>query len=148
MSPRPNFRGIQAQFHTSRKFLVCSVFLGLISTACATAITTPTPTVSQTPSPTPTEPVAQKLVGKWSAWTGNSGDWTTLVFTPNGKFFRLHIFDEAQSVADGWNYIYPSAWNGRQVHFVDGADGGYAVAAKSMKQRINSKRWSTEAYLT
>ena len=82
MSPRPNFRCIQAQFHTSRKFLVCSVFLGLISTACATAITTPTPTVSQTPSPTPTDPVAQKLVGKWSAWTGNSGDWTTLVFTP------------------------------------------------------------------
>jgi len=36
--------------------------------------------------------------------------------------------------------------NGCQVHFVDGADGGYAVAAKSMKQRINSKRWSTEAY--
>ena len=44
MSPRPNFRCIQAQFHTSRKFLVCSVFLGLMSTACATAITTPTPT--------------------------------------------------------------------------------------------------------
>jgi hypothetical protein len=108
MSPRPNFRGIQAQFHTSRKFLVCSVFLGLISTACATAITTPTPTVSQTPSPTPTDPVAQKLVGKWSAWTGNSGDWTTLVFTPNGKFFRLHILDEAQSVADGWNYTINS----------------------------------------
>jgi hypothetical protein len=33
--------------------------------------------------------------------------------------------------------------NGRQVHFVDGADGGYAVAAKSMKQRINSNRPST-----
>jgi len=32
--------------------------------------------------------------------------------------------------------------NGRQVHFVDGADGGYAVAAKSMKQRLNSKRQS------
>jgi Protein of unknown function (DUF3095) len=26
---------------------------------------------------------------------------------------------------------------GRQVHFVDGADGGYALAAKDMKQRIN-----------
>ena len=26
---------------------------------------------------------------------------------------------------------------GRQVHFVDGADGGYALAAKDMKQRMN-----------
>lgn len=26
--------------------------------------------------------------------------------------------------------------NGRQVHFVDGADGGYATAAKGMKQRL------------
>ncbi|MBE9227705.1 DUF3095 domain-containing protein [Phormidium sp. LEGE 05292] len=26
--------------------------------------------------------------------------------------------------------------NGRQVHFVDGADGGYALAAKAMKQRM------------
>ena len=30
--------------------------------------------------------------------------------------------------------------NGCQVHFVDGADGGYAVAAKLMKQRLDSKR--------
>jgi hypothetical protein len=29
--------------------------------------------------------------------------------------------------------------NGNQVHFIDGADGGYAIAAKGMKQRINSK---------
>lgn len=26
--------------------------------------------------------------------------------------------------------------NGRQVHFIDGADGGYALAAKSMKERM------------
>lgn len=32
--------------------------------------------------------------------------------------------------------------NGRQVHFIDGADGGYAVAAKAMKQRITSQRGS------
>ena len=37
--------------------------------------------------------------------------------------------------------------NGRQVHFVDGADGGYATAAKSMKQRINSKQPSTGVFL-
>jgi hypothetical protein len=37
--------------------------------------------------------------------------------------------------------------NGRQVHFVDGADGGYAIAAKSMKQRINSKQPSTGVFL-
>lgn len=29
--------------------------------------------------------------------------------------------------------------NGRQVHFVDGADGGYALAAKAMKERINQR---------
>ncbi|MBD2189484.1 DUF3095 domain-containing protein [Pseudanabaena mucicola] len=28
--------------------------------------------------------------------------------------------------------------NGRQVHFVDGADGGYALAAKEMKERIKN----------
>jgi hypothetical protein len=32
--------------------------------------------------------------------------------------------------------------NGCQVHFVDGADGGYALAAKLMKQRLDSKRSS------
>ncbi|NEQ22087.1 MAG: hypothetical protein F6K28_23400 [Microcoleus sp. SIO2G3] len=108
MSPRPNFHCIKAQFQISRRFLVCSLFVGLISTACATAITTSTPTVSQTPSSTPTDPITQKLVGKWSAWTGNSGDWTTLVFTPNGKFYRLHVLDGGQSVADGWNYTINS----------------------------------------
>ncbi|MGQ4647935.1 DUF3095 family protein [Lyngbya aestuarii] len=30
--------------------------------------------------------------------------------------------------------------HGRQVHFVDGADGGYAAAAKELKQRIKSKQ--------
>jgi hypothetical protein len=33
--------------------------------------------------------------------------------------------------------------NGCQVHFVDGADGGYAVAAKLMKKRLNNKLKST-----
>ena len=28
--------------------------------------------------------------------------------------------------------------DGRQVHFVDGADGGYALAAKNMKERMKS----------
>ncbi|MGV0025018.1 DUF3095 family protein [Phormidesmis priestleyi] len=28
--------------------------------------------------------------------------------------------------------------NGRQVHFVDGADGGYALAAKAMKARVKA----------
>ncbi|NEQ24513.1 MAG: DUF3095 domain-containing protein, partial [Microcoleus sp. SIO2G3] len=37
--------------------------------------------------------------------------------------------------------------NGRQVHFVDGADGGYAVAAKLMKQRIKNKLRSTDLVL-
>lgn len=53
----PNLPCIPAQFQISRKFLVCNVFLGLISTACATAITIPTATVSQIPSPAPTHDV-------------------------------------------------------------------------------------------
>jgi len=28
--------------------------------------------------------------------------------------------------------------NGQQVHFIDGADGGYAYAAKALKQRLCS----------
>jgi hypothetical protein len=28
--------------------------------------------------------------------------------------------------------------DGRQVHFVDGADGGYTLAAKKMKERMRS----------
>jgi hypothetical protein len=28
--------------------------------------------------------------------------------------------------------------DGRQVHFVDGADGGYTLAAKAMKERMKS----------
>ncbi|MCJ2541500.1 DUF3095 family protein [Synechococcus bigranulatus str. 'Rupite'] len=27
--------------------------------------------------------------------------------------------------------------DGRQVHFVDGADGGYALAARDLKTRLN-----------
>lgn len=32
--------------------------------------------------------------------------------------------------------------NGRQVHFVDGADGGYALAAKAMKKRMLALNFS------
>lgn len=39
--------------------------------------------------------------------------------------------------------------NGRQVHFLDGADGGYALAAKPLKQRMQHKasNWRTYAEL-
>lgn len=35
--------------------------------------------------------------------------------------------------------------SGRQVHFIDGADGGYAIAARAMKQRLQHKvnNWKT-----
>ena len=29
---------------------------------------------------------------------------------------------------------------GHQVHFIDGADGGYALAAKDLKKRVRGKR--------
>lgn len=39
--------------------------------------------------------------------------------------------------------------NGRQVHFVDGADGGYAFAAQELKQRLHRKaaNWKTYSRL-
>jgi hypothetical protein len=44
--------------------------------------------------------------------------------------YGLHVSDRALMTC----LIFER--NGRQVHFIDGADGGYAVAAKAMKQRI------------
>jgi hypothetical protein len=55
--------------------------------------------------------------------------------------YGLHISDRALMTC----LVFER--NGRQVHFVDGADGGYAVAAKAMKRRINSKRGSNRASL-
>ena len=36
--------------------------------------------------------------------------------------------------------------NGRQVHFIDGADGGYALAAKALKQRLHIKATNWSVY--
>lgn len=36
--------------------------------------------------------------------------------------------------------------NGRQVHFIDGADGGYALAAQAMKQRLHRKALNWKTY--
>jgi hypothetical protein len=55
--------------------------------------------------------------------------------------YGLHISDRALMTC----LVFER--NGRQVHFVDGADGGYAVAAKAMKRRINRKRGSNRASL-
>jgi hypothetical protein len=38
--------------------------------------------------------------------------------------------------------------NGRQVHFIDGADGGYAQAAKVLKSRIHNKSQMQSPYKT
>jgi hypothetical protein len=48
--------------------------------------------------------------------------------------YGLHISDRALMTC----LVFER--NGRQVHFIDGADGGYAVAAKVMKQRITNQR--------
>ncbi|MEG4119350.1 DUF3095 domain-containing protein [Microcoleus sp. N9_B4] len=45
--------------------------------------------------------------------------------------YGLHVSDRALMTC----LVFERA--GRQVHFVDGADGGYALAAKDMKQRMN-----------
>ncbi|WP_445171965.1 DUF3095 domain-containing protein [Microcoleus sp.] len=45
--------------------------------------------------------------------------------------YGLHISDRALMTC----LVFERG--GRQVHFVDGADGGYALAAKDMKQRMN-----------
>lgn len=38
--------------------------------------------------------------------------------------------------------------NGPQVHFIDGANGGYALAAKSMKARLSRKAQNWNTYMT
>ncbi len=51
--------------------------------------------------------------------------------------YGLHISDRALMTC----LVFER--NSRHVHFVDGADGGYAAAAKAMKQRINRKQVQT-----
>jgi len=53
----------------------------------------------------------------------------------SGKLvYGLHVSDRALMTC----LVFER--NGRQVHFIDGADGGYAVAAKGMKRRIKKIR--------
>ena len=39
-------------------------------------------------------------------------------------------------------------YNGPQVHFIDGADGGYTLAAKAMKARLHRKMLNWKAYIS
>jgi hypothetical protein len=58
--------------------------------------------------------------------------------------YGLHISDRALMTC----LVFERS--GHQVHFIDGADGGYAVAAKAMKRRIRrieSKRGGTLTFL-
>jgi hypothetical protein len=55
--------------------------------------------------------------------------------------YGLHVSDRALMTC----LVFERS--GRQVHFVDGADGGYASAAKAMKERIKRKRSSDPAFL-
>jgi hypothetical protein len=48
--------------------------------------------------------------------------------------YGLHISDRALMTC----LVFER--NGRQVHFVDGADGGYALAAKEMKQKLSEQK--------
>ncbi|KGF72352.1 hypothetical protein DO97_09695 [Neosynechococcus sphagnicola sy1] len=53
----------------------------------------------------------------------------------NGSLvYGLHVSDRALMTC----LVFER--NGRQVHFIDGADGGYALAAKAMKARLNQRR--------
>jgi len=47
--------------------------------------------------------------------------------------YGLHISDRALMTC----LVFER--NGRQVHFIDGADGGYTLAAKALKQRLQSR---------
>lgn len=54
--------------------------------------------------------------------------------------YGLHIADRALMTC----LVFER--NGRQVHFVDGADGGYTLAAKALKQRLHRKAINWETY--
>jgi len=46
--------------------------------------------------------------------------------------YGLHVTDRALVTCVVFEQM------GRQVHFVDGADGGYAMAARDLKQRVSA----------
>lgn len=54
--------------------------------------------------------------------------------------YGIHVSDRALMTC----LVYER--NGRQVHFVDGADGGYTLAARSLKQRLNRKARNWHSY--
>ena len=48
-------------------------------------------------------------------------------------FYGMHISDHALMTC-----VVPSYENGKHIHFVDGGDGGYALAAKSLKLQLKN----------
>ncbi len=59
-------------------------------------------------------------------------DYLEQKFKEGRLVYGVHVSDRALMTC----LVFERA--GRQVHFVDGADGGYALAAKEMKERIKS----------
>lgn len=55
--------------------------------------------------------------------------------------YGLHISDRALMTC----LVFER--NGRQVHFIDGADGGYALAAKALKERMQRKALNWQSYM-
>jgi Protein of unknown function (DUF3095) len=61
-------------------------------------------------------------------------------FSTGKLVYGLHISDRALMTC----LVFER--NGRQVHFIDGADGGYALAAKALKQRLHTKATNWRTY--
>ncbi len=61
-------------------------------------------------------------------------EYLQLQYQQKKLYFGVHISDRALMTC----LVFER--NGRQVHFIDGADGGYALAAKQLKSQIKSSR--------
>ncbi|MGB3493405.1 MAG: DUF3095 domain-containing protein [Elainellaceae cyanobacterium] len=61
-------------------------------------------------------------------------------FRTGNLAYGIHISDRALLTC----LVYER--NGRQIHFVDGADGGYTLAARSLKQQLHRKAQNWRSY--
>ncbi|MEN9226099.1 MAG: DUF3095 family protein [Thermostichus sp. DRC_bins_24] len=59
-------------------------------------------------------------------------DYLEIRYRQGELIYGIHISDRALLIC----LVFE--WGGRQVHFVDGADGEYALAARDLKARLNA----------
>lgn len=80
------------------------------------------------------------IIASTPAQTEQLNQYLTQEFTAGRLVHGLHISDRALMTC----LVFER--NGRQVHFIDGADGGYAAAAQVLKERLHQKALNWKTY--